>query len=173
LEMALGEGLVLTIFYALASTVDHAEIRSIIESAIVDEEKHVVFGERETAAWLRNFPADRKALLAQALLQWMAMRKLRNYALKKLPKKNPVLAKFPVFYDHTLAKFESRVLKLGLSDRPLREISPLERAALLISLPFRTFWMRRTRPKRLLTSVYLADPWVRDAGASSAELSPR
>jgi hypothetical protein len=160
LEMALGEGLVLTIFYALASTIDQEEIRKIVESAIGDEERHVLFGERETQAWLARFPADRKVLLAQALLQWIAMRKLRNFVLKKLPQGHPVLEKFPAFYDHTLAQFESRAQKLGLSERPLRELPFFTRAGLLLALPFRTFWMRRIRPKKLLTAVYLNDPWV-------------
>lgn len=167
LEMALGEGLVLTIFYALAATIDQEEIRKIVESAIGDEERHVGFGEKETEAWLTRFPGDRSVLLAQALLQWIAMRKLRNFALRKLPKDHPVLEKFPAFYDHTLAKFESRVLKLGLSDRPLREIPLLSRIALLATLPLRTFWMRMRRPKKLLTAVYLEDPWVTQPNQST------
>ncbi len=161
LEMALGEGLVLTIFYALASTVADEDIRKIIESACLDEERHVAFGETETLAWLARFPADRKTLLGQALLQWIAMRKLKNFALKKLPPGHPVLEKFPAFYDHTLEKFDLRVRKLGLSDRPLREISGFSRLGLILALPFRTAWMRFRRPKRLLTEIYLDDEWIR------------
>jgi hypothetical protein len=177
LEMALGEGLVLTIFYALSATIADPEIKRIVESAIADEEKHVSFGEAETLQWLKRFPGDRKVLLAQALLQWLAMRRLKNFALKKLPPGHPVLEKFPAFYDHTLAKFELRALRLGLSECSLREISWLTRFGLLLLLPVRTFWMRRIRPKKLLTKTYLTDDWitgdgVTEAGAS-AELSPR
>lgn len=160
LEMALGEGLVLTVFYALATTVADDEITKIVESACLDEERHVTFGETETMAWLARFPGDRKALLGQALLQWIAMRKLRNFALKKLPAGHPVLERFPAFYDHTLEKFDLRVRKLGLSDRSLREIPWLSRLGLIAALPFRTFAMRRLRPRRLLTKTYLADEWI-------------
>ncbi|MBS1962554.1 MAG: ferritin-like domain-containing protein [Bdellovibrionales bacterium] len=161
LEMALGEGLVLTIFYALATTIDDEGIRKIVESACLDEERHVTFGEAETAAWLARFPGDRAVFLGQALLQWMAMRRLKNFALKKLPPGHPVLGKFSAFYDHTLEKFDLRARKLGLADRPLREIPLVARAVLLLSLPFRTFLMRRRRPKRLLTETYLSDEWIR------------
>lgn len=160
LEMALGEGLVLTIFYALAETIEDEEIRKIIESAIGDEERHVEFGEKETMDWIQRFPADRSVFLGQALLQLIAMRKLKNFALKKLPKHHPVLDRFPAFYDHTLAQFESRVLKLQLSDRPLRDLSFFTRLNLLLGLPFRTLRMRMLRPKRLLTETYLKDEWV-------------
>lgn len=168
MEMALGEGLVLTLFYALASTIQDEEIRKIIESAIIDEEKHVEFGERETRAWLLSFPADRKTLLAQALLQWIAMGWLRKFALNRLPKNHPVLEKFSAFYDHTLSKFELRAQRLGLSDRPLREISWGERIVLLLLLPYRQMRMRVSRPKGLLTKTYLGDEWVRKPGASGA-----
>lgn len=161
LEMALGEGLVLTIFYALATTIDDEDIRKIVESACLDEERHVTFGESETRAWLARFPADRKVFLGQALLQWIAMRRLKDFSLKKLPPSHSVLEKFPAFYDHTLEKFDLRACRLGLSDRPLREIPWLARIGLIGLLPFRIFIMRRRRPKRLLTKTYLEDEWIR------------
>lgn len=167
LEMALGEGLVLTVFYALTSTIDDEEIRKIIESAIGDEERHVEFGEKETLDWLRRYPSDRSVLLGQALLQSIAMKKLKNFALKKLPKNHPVLDRFSAFYDHTLAQFESRALKLGLSDCPLRDLSFFTRTRLLLCLPFRTFLMRALRPRRLLTETYLQDEWVLKATAKN------
>lgn len=168
MEMALGEGLVLTVFYALATTIDDEEIRKIIESAVVDEEKHVEFGERETRAWLEKFPQDRKNLLAQALLQWTAMRRLKNFALKRLPPGHPVLEKFPAFYDHTLTQFESRVQRLGLSKTPLRELSLFERATLLALLPARQWMARLFRPKKLLTKIYLEDEWINGARVNDA-----
>jgi len=160
LEMALGEGLVLTIFYALATTIDDADIRKIVESACLDEERHVTFGEAETKNWLARFPGDRKVFLGQALLQWIAMRRLKNFALKKLPPSHPVLEKFPAFYDHTVEKFDLRVRKLGLSDLSLRDIPWYTRMTLLGLLPIRSFWMRLRRPKRLLTKTYLRDEWI-------------
>ncbi len=161
MEMALGEGLVLTVFYALSSTIENEEIRKIIESAIIDEEKHVEFGERETLEWLTRYPNDRSALLGQALLQWTAMGFLKKYALNRLPKNHPVLEKFSSFYDHLLHQFERRIEKLNLSDCPLREISVLKKLKLLIALPYHSIRMRLTRKGKLLTSIYLTDPWVK------------
>src|SRR4051794_2204621 len=45
LEMAIGEGLVLGVFYAMADTIPHPEIRKILEQAVGEEERHVEFGE--------------------------------------------------------------------------------------------------------------------------------
>src|SRR5881398_971244 len=50
LEMALGEGFVLMALYAVIDTIDHAGIREILERAVRQEERHVDFGERRTAA---------------------------------------------------------------------------------------------------------------------------
>lgn len=161
MEMALGEGLVLTIFYALAATIDNPEIQKIIESAIVDEEKHVEFGEKETLNWLKRYPEDRSTLLAEAVLQAIAMRWLKNFALKKIPAGHPVLKKFPEFYDHTVSQFESRVFKLGLTDVPLREIGTFSRLKLLLLLPLRRMKMRfRRSTRKLLTETYLSDGWL-------------
>src|SRR5207244_168903 len=44
IEMALGEGLVLSVFYALEDTIGNPEIQKILSSAIVEEERHVEFG---------------------------------------------------------------------------------------------------------------------------------
>src|SRR3954462_5278479 len=52
IEMALGEGLVLTVFYALiVTTGSNPEISRILETSAPEEERHVEFGERETKAW--------------------------------------------------------------------------------------------------------------------------
>ncbi len=160
LEMALGEGLVLSVFYALSRLIPHPEIKNLIESAIVDEEKHVEFGERETALWLKRFPADRKLFLASAVLQSIALRKLKSFVLKKLPADHPVLKQFPDFYDFVVARFEERVLKLGLTEKPIREMGFFEKGLLLATLPFRARITRFFRPKKLLTSIYLNDPWI-------------
>lgn len=160
LEMALGEGLVLSVFYALSRLIPNAEIKSLIESAIVDEEKHVEFGEKETEAWLKRYPSDRKLFLASALLQALALKKIKKFVFKKLPKEHPVLKEFPDFYDFVISQFELRAIRLGLTDRPFREIGTFECLLLIGSLPFRSRIARWTRPRRLLTSTYLEDPWV-------------
>jgi hypothetical protein len=160
LEMALGEGLVLTVFYALADLIPDPEIKKILESAIIDEEKHVIFGETETLKWLKQHPEDRRALLAQALLQSVALRRLKNFVLKKLPTSHPVFDKFSTFFDHTLFYFEARVDLLGLTREPISKMSGWKKTALLLALPFLQFKSRIFKRKRLLTDTYLKDAWV-------------
>ncbi len=162
LEMALGEGLVLTVFYALADLIPDPEIKKILESAIVDEEKHVVFGETETLKWLKDHPEDRRALLAQALLQAVALRKLKNFVLKKLPTTHPVFSKFSGFFDHTLFHFEARVDLLGLTREPISKMSGFKKTLLLLALPLLQFKSRIFKRKKLLTDTYLQDAWMKD-----------
>src|SRR5215467_13232338 len=54
-EMAVGEGLVLMIFYALIDTIADERLVKILEGAARQEERHVAFGERQT---LRLVQAD-------------------------------------------------------------------------------------------------------------------
>src|SRR5207248_2519989 len=77
LEMALGEGLVLCVFYALERTIDEPEIRKILSSAISEEERHVEFGEREAQTWLARYPGSRDFLLGLALTQLAFLRSLK------------------------------------------------------------------------------------------------
>lgn len=173
LEMALGEGLVLSVFYAMAQTIDQPEIHRILESAIAEEERHVEFGERETAAWLTQYPSTRKLLLAQALIQLWAMGRLKGFVVKRIarsaPADHPVLSKLDTFYDHALRMFELRIERLGLCDRPLRELSLGERAVLLGFLPFRRIKARVACRNRLLTATYLGDPAL---GAEKSRFHP-
>ncbi len=162
LEMALGEGLVLTVFYALADTIDQPEIKKILESALVEEERHVIFGERETRAWLESHPEDRKLLLGKALLQVYALSRLKRFVLKRLFRskaiEHPVLSQFDVFYDHVIRMFNIRVERLGLSRRSTADIGFLERWSLILMLPLRGLRAKLRRRHRLLTSTYLQDP---------------
>lgn len=162
LEMALGEGLVLTVFYALVDTIDQPEIKKILESASIEEERHVVFGETETIKWLKEHPKDRSFLLAQAVLQAGAMKRLKGFVSRKLASGanagHPVLARFPEFYDHAVRRFEDRVQRLGLSSAPISSMGALAKAALVLSIPFHKLRMKLTRRNRLLTATYLDDP---------------
>lgn len=172
LEMALGEGLVLTVFYALADTIPDPEIKKLIESAIGDEERHVTFGEKETIDWLQKHPRDRETLLAQAMFQIVALKRIKNFVLKNLSPGHPVLGRFGAFYDHTLAKFEKRVELLGLYPGKLSELGVWTKLRLIALMPIRSWISRLTRKNRLLTDTYLNDPWVRSPSAvASAELS--
>ncbi|MBC7691478.1 MAG: ferritin-like domain-containing protein [Methylotenera sp.] len=168
LEMALGEGLVLTAFYALADTLQHPELKRILESAITEEERHVTFGENETFKWLKSHPSERKLLLGLALFQVMALQKLKNFISRKLLStgmaEHLVLSKFPEFYDHTIRQLEIRIEMLGLDSEKVLQSSSWSRWTLIASVPFRMFLgkLRRwsiDRPK-LLTQTYLEDPTV-------------
>jgi hypothetical protein len=163
LEMAIGEGLVLTVFYALCDTIRNPEIRRILETSCAEEESHVDFGERETLEWIRRYPHAKPILLGSALLQILALRWLRGFILNRigLPT-NPVLRRFPEFYDHVLRTLELRLLRLGLLDRPLSEMSSLRHASLLFLLPLRKVAFRFFLKERLLTETYLEDPLVRE-----------
>src|SRR5438105_14050550 len=56
LEMAIGEGLVLMALYAVIDTIDHDEIRAILQRAVKQEERHVDFGERRTMEAIKARP---------------------------------------------------------------------------------------------------------------------
>src|SRR4051812_38887475 len=81
LEMAIGEGLVLGVFYAMADTVGQPEIRKILEHATLEEERHVDFGERETLTWVHLYPRSKKLLLGLALVQVIALKALKRFVV--------------------------------------------------------------------------------------------
>ena len=67
LEMALGEGYVLNVLYALIDTLDHDEIRAILVRATRQEERHVAFGEAETRKAIHDEPRIKGRLLGLSL----------------------------------------------------------------------------------------------------------
>lgn len=164
LEMALGEGLVLQAFYALIELVDEPEIVAILKRGVRQEETHVDFGERRTMALVRENPALRSHLLGLALTQLFAVRRLADYMEKALPKTHPVLAQLPAFVEHVVRCSELRLLRIGLTTRPLARMSAVEKLALVakayarkaIALPIAPF-----REPKKLTDTYLDDPAVR------------
>jgi hypothetical protein len=163
LEMALGEGLVLSVFYAMIDTTrSHPEINKILETSAPEEERHVEFGERETKAWLKAHPETRSHLLALALVQTVALRALEGFVIRQVAKQvgadHPVLSRFGAFYEHTIKCFETRVERLGLSDRPLRQLSSLSKFGLIARLPYWKLKGVFTRQAPLLTKTYLSDP---------------
>lgn len=166
IEMALGEGLVLSAFYALADTIDQPEIKKILESAITEEERHVVFGERETRAWLSAHPRDRKRFLALALVQVWALRKIKKFMLRRMRKlellDHPVMGQFSEFYDQVVRGFALRMKRLGLCPEGIENLGLLERSALMVLLPIRQLLAKFKRKPPLLTSTYLDDPVVRN-----------
>jgi hypothetical protein len=162
IEMALGEGLVLGVFYAMIDTIPDTEIQRILSTATLEEERHVEFGEKETITWLKAHPGSRRLLLGLALVQAWVLRFLKRFIVGKLSRKldpsHPVMSQFGPFYDHVVRCFEIRIERLGLSSAPLSRLGLLTRLSLVGLLPFRMLWGRfrwRTPP---LTNTYLDDP---------------
>jgi hypothetical protein len=162
LEMALGEGFVLMALYAVIDTIDHDEIREILSRAVRQEERHVDFGERRTAAAIRGRPALRRKLLGLSLVSTWAVRRLGKYLERKLPADHPVLHRLPEFLDFAVDCGELRLRRMGVVDSSFGEISAARKAAAVVgayasgiaALPLRLL------PRRRLTDTYLQDPLV-------------
>jgi len=162
LEMALGEGLVLMALYGIIDTIDHDEIRSVLERAVKQEERHVEFGERRTMEALRARPSLRRRLLGLSLVSLWAVRRLGTFMRSRLPAQHEVLAKLPEFLQFTADCAETRLLRVGVLEKPLAEMSAVSKAFALatayglsaLSLPGRLL------PRRRLTGTYLRDPAI-------------
>lgn len=162
LEMALGEGLVLGVFYAMADTLDHAEIKKILLTASLEEERHVEFGERETLRYLQSNPSAKRSVLAAAWVQILALNYIKKFVLRSLRQQvrsdHPVLSKFEEFYDHLVAKSCVRMTKLGILKGPLEELRIGQKLGLIALWIFGVFTHRFKFKPALLTSTYLSDP---------------
>lgn len=177
LEMALGEGLVLQAFYAMIEVVDEEEIVAILKRGVKQEERHVEFGEKQTMKAIEGKPWRKRRLLGLALVSLFAVSKLEGFMKKRLPMDHPALAQLPALVRHSVKMAELRLMRIGLLDRPLSELSTLAKLGLvaeayagkaiggvlgfvgsIVLLPLRAFgWLA---PKRL-TDTYLDDPLVR------------
>lgn len=185
LEMAQGEGFVLQAFYAVIDTLDHKPSVDILRRAVKQEERHVEFGEQQTAKLIAGKAWLRRRLLGLSLVSMWGVRRLARYMERRLsqgqspehsqehPQGHPVMKHLPAFLDHANACAELRLLRIGVLDRPLAELSAVRRALLvgeayagkllgglaqLASLPLRVLplWPRKKR----LTDTYLRDPHV-------------
>ncbi len=172
MEMAIGEGLVLQCFYAMIDTIDHEEIVAILKRGVKQEERHVAFGEERTMRALKDKPSVRRRLLGQAVVTSIAVGRIESYMKKNLPEDHAVLRQLPKFTRHTLAMMERRLQRMGLSDRPLSEMSALEKAK-LVGLSFGEKALTNVAKSLLgpfgygklprLTDIYLEDPDVRES----------
>ncbi|MFN2547082.1 MAG: ferritin-like domain-containing protein [Myxococcales bacterium] len=161
LEMALGEGFVLMALYGVIDTIDHEEIRAILQRAVKQEERHVDFGERRTAALVRERPSLRRRLLGLSLVSTWGVRRLGAFMRSRLPD-HPVLSKLPDFLKFTVDCAEKRLLRMGVLLKPFAQLGPLEKAACIaeaygasvLTAPFRLL------PRKRLTDTYLRDPAV-------------
>jgi hypothetical protein len=158
LEMALGEGYVLTILYALIDTVEHEEIRSILRRATKQEERHVAFGEWETLKVLKARPRDRRRLLGLALWSLFGVEALARSVEARREREHPVLKRFPEFLRHVRSTTELKLQRLGLLEKPIAQIPFAGRWSKMIASAaehgVRRIWPSRVR---LLTRTYLSD----------------
>jgi bacterioferritin (cytochrome b1) len=173
LEMAQGEGFVLQAFYAVIDTLDHKPSVDILRRAVKQEERHVEFGEQQTAKVIEGRPWLRRRLLGLSLVSMWGVRRIAAYMKKRLPPDHVVLKHLPGFLEHANKCAELRLRRIGVLDRPLAEIGGLSRAMLvteayggkalgglgsLITFPLRLlpFWPKKKR----VTDTYLRDPHV-------------
>src|SRR5678816_2745755 len=171
LEMAQGEGFVLQAFYAVIDALDHKPSVDILRRAVKQEERHVEFGEQQTAKAIAGKGWLRRRLLGLSLVSMWGVRRLARYMERKLGMDHPVMKHLPAFLDHANACAELRLLRIGVLERPLAELSGVRRALLvaeayggkllgglvsLVSSPLRALplWPRKKR----LTETYLGDP---------------
>ncbi|MGH9323791.1 MAG: ferritin-like domain-containing protein [Vicinamibacteria bacterium] len=158
LEMALGEGNVLTVLYALIDTVEHEPIGSILRRATRQEERHVGFGEMETRKALARTPSLRRRLLGLSLWSLMGVSALAKTVGRKASLEHPVLRRFPDFLLHVRRTAEIRLQRMGLLEGPVSEIRFPARWSMMTSSATE-HWLRRIWPSRptLLTRTYLSD----------------
>lgn len=160
LEMALGEGYVLAVFYALIDTVPDAPIRRLLETAARQEETHVAFGERQTHRAAAD-PRRRRHLLAMSLLSLTVLARLADVAARHPQRDHAVWRQIPAFTRHVVAVSERRLLRMGILEGPLAALPRWRRWQLIGT----GAWVRalvplRPRRHRLLTQTYLQDPHV-------------
>jgi bacterioferritin (cytochrome b1) len=173
LEMAQGEGFVLQAFYAVIDTLDHRPSVDILRRAVKQEERHVEFGEQQTAKAIEGKDWLRRRLLGLSLVSMWGVRRLARYMERRLPKDHVVMKHLPAFLEHANVCAELRLRRIGVLDRPLAELSAGRRARLvaeayagkllgglgaLVTRPLRIlpFWPKRKR----LTETYLRDVHV-------------
>jgi len=173
LEMAQGEGFVLQAFYAVIDTLDHKPSVDILRRAVKQEERHVEFGEQQTAKAIEGKGWLRRRLLGLSLVSMWGVRRLARYMERRLPKDHVVMKHLPAFLDHANVCAELRLRRIGVLDRPLAELPAGKRALLvaeayggkllgglasLVTLPLRVlpFWPRKKR----LTETYLRDAHI-------------
>lgn len=158
LEMALGEGYVLTVLYALIDTVADEGTRAILVRATRQEERHVAFGESETAKVLRENPRIRRRLVGLSLWSLLGVSTLARAIERRCDRNHPVLRLFPEFLRHVRTTTEVRLERMGILAGPVSDIPFPSRWGMMLSSAAGHF-VRRLRPGRrpTLTRTYLSD----------------
>lgn len=165
LEMALGEGYVLAILYALEDTIPDAEIVGLLRTASREEEMHVQFGEMQTQRAAAADPRLRRRLLGMSLVSLLGMRRLSIALRRHADPAHPVWRQVPALADHLAALTELRLQRLGLLDQPLSTMPAARRVGLIAEgLGWRGLALVPRR-RRLLTDTYLDDPAIQKAAS--------
>ena len=160
LEMALGEGFVLMVLYALMDTIDHEGIVRILAAATPQEERHVDFGETHTSRLVQSTPGLADHLLGLSLVSLKAVNKLAPQAQKIAPE-HPVVRQMPAFLRANVACMELRLQRMGVLDGSLAEYGAVKGAwKMARSMSRRYARVLVPRRKRYLTDTYLDDPFV-------------
>lgn len=161
LEMALGEGYVLSVLYGLIDTIDHDGIRQILTRATRQEQRHVAFGEAETQRAIRDNPRLARRLSGLALWSLLGVKILARGASGRASLEHPVVSQLPAFLSHVVRTTELRLRRLGILEGPLSELGPVSRGTRMLASGFGHI-ARRLWPFRqpLLTETYLKDPRV-------------
>lgn len=160
LEMALGEGFVLLALYAVIDTIDHDGIREILQRAVRQEERHVQFGEERTALAVAARGDLRRRLLGLSLVSTWGVRRLGAFMQKRLPA-HPVLEQLPAFLEFSVGCAEKRLLRMGVLQKPLAQLSFREKAFAVAAAYGSSLFgapLRALRRKPRLTDTYLRDP---------------
>lgn len=162
LEMALGEGYVLTVLYGLIDTLPDDTIRGILVRATRQEERHVAFGESETQRAIDERPRARRRLLGLALGSLLAVDLLARAIERRGAESHEVLDQFPAFLRHVRRTTELRLERLGIAEGSLSKMGILARSARIGSAGIGHL-ARRVWPfgRRRLTETYLEDRRLR------------
>jgi hypothetical protein len=140
---------------------------------VKQEERHVEFGEQQTAKAIDGKPWLRRRLLGLSLVSMWGVRRLAKFMANRVPADHAVMKNLPAFLEHANKCAELRLRRIGVLDRPLAELSGLARARLvaeayggkalgglagIVMIPLRVlpFWPKRKR----LTDTYLSDPRI-------------
>ncbi len=162
LEMAVGEGFVLTAIYGFIDTLPEGEIRTLMSGLARQEEGHVTFGEQQTLRAVARRPSLKPHLLGLTLTAMLGVRAIARYTGRRFGD-HPVLRRMPAFLAHANRVTELRLQRLGVIDRPLASLGKAQRASLIARSTTSRYArvlnpMRRKPPK--LTKTYLADPSI-------------
>jgi hypothetical protein len=159
-EMAVGEGMVLTVFQALIDTIDEPAIVRLLEGAARQEERHVAFGEQQTRALVRENPSLANVLLGMNLLSLLALPRLARHLQRRLGTEHEVLCQARAFLAHVVAVTELRLQRMGLLTGSLSQLGRLRWAWLVVRAQLHRQRARLVRTRRL-TDTYLSDPALR------------